>query len=131
MRPDHPKGYARVPLALNGEARKHLVSRLMLTAFVGPPPTPDHEAAHNDGNPRNGVLENLRWATPTENASDKERHGTSPKGEGNGHRKLSWPDVHCIRELSDGGMPRQGIAVMYGVTPQNVRLIAERKTWNH
>ena len=131
LRVDHPKGYARVELPLGGVPRKHLVSRLMLAAFVGPPPSPDHEAAHNDGNPRNNVLGNLRWATPAENASDKERHGTSPKGEGNGHRKLTWPDVHCIRELADGGMSHRGLGAVYGVTPQNIRLIASRKTWNH
>lgn len=126
---DSVKGYARVELSIDGEARKHFVSRLMLTAFVGSPPSPEHEAAHNDGNPRNNMLSNLRWATPTENAADKLSHGTDPAGEGNGNAKLKLSDVCCIRELAASGMARSGIALLYGVTPQNIKLIIERKIW--
>lgn len=64
-------GYRFVRLA----GRYHYVHRLVLTAFVGPRPE-DMETCHNDGDPANNVVGNLRWDTHAENNRDKSRHGT-------------------------------------------------------
>ena len=49
------------------------VARLMLLSFVGPPPTIKHTADHIDRNPLNDSLENLRWATKTEQRNNQTR----------------------------------------------------------
>lgn len=74
-----------------------LVHRLVLIAFAGPPPTPLHECAHNDGKPANNRIENLRWATRAENHHDKVAHGTHNRGEWHPHCKVSDDTVRRIR----------------------------------
>jgi len=71
-----------------GRGRPRLVHRLVMLAFVGPCPS-GHEVAHNDGNRRNNALSNLRYATPKENAADKNRHGTVRVG--------NTGKTHCLR----------------------------------
>lgn len=54
--------------------KRRKVHRLVLTAFVGPAPD-GHEGCHNDGDPSNNTLQNLRWDTHRANALDRTRHG--------------------------------------------------------
>lgn len=70
------RGYVSVMLSADGRTRRDYVHRLVLLAFVGPPPTPEHEGAHWDNVRSNNALGNLRWATHEENAADRVRHGT-------------------------------------------------------
>lgn len=79
-------GHLSVPLTLDGTCRNALVHRLVLIAFVGPPPLGMH-ALHFDGDPANNRLSNLRWGTPTENSLDAVKHGVHPQA-----RK-----THCSR----------------------------------
>lgn len=55
--------------------RTRLVHSLVLEAFIGPRP-PGFEACHNDGDPANNRLSNLRWDTRSANTRDRVRHGT-------------------------------------------------------
>src|SRR5690606_25191199 len=57
----------------------------------GPPPSPDHEAAHSCGRGAQGCVSpgHLRWATHIENQHDKREHGTDTVGERNAASKLS------------------------------------------
>lgn len=71
-------GRLYVTLSKGGKVRPSRVSVLVLTAFVGPRPM-DLVGCHNDGNPANNSLSNLRWDTQSENMRDKGRHGTDPK----------------------------------------------------
>jgi len=73
-----PLGYGFLQLRTPGIGKRCAVNRLVCAAFHGPPPSPNHQAAHNDGNSRNDSSANLRWATPKENAADKVAHGTAP-----------------------------------------------------
>ncbi len=73
----HPSGHKIVKLSKNGSYRLGKVHRLVLLAFVGPPP-PDHEALHGDGDPGNNRIENLSWGTRSDNHYDRVRHGTHP-----------------------------------------------------
>lgn len=70
-------GTARRPLvALGfGTHHKHEVHVLVAAAFLGPRPT-GMQICHNDGNPANNTVENLRYDTPSENMQDSLRHGT-------------------------------------------------------
>lgn len=66
-------GYPRVSLAPNSTHRA--VHRLVLEAFVGPRPD-GLECCHNDGDPTNNRVENLRWDTHASNITDTVNHGT-------------------------------------------------------
>lgn len=73
----HPKGYATVKLSVDGIRYTAMVHRLVLDAFVGPRPD-GMEVCHNDGDPSNNRLDNLRYASRSENRLDSVRHGTHP-----------------------------------------------------
>jgi len=81
-------GHLRVALCVDGKARRHFVHRLVLAAFVGPRPD-GMEACHNDGDPKNNVVGNLRWDTKSANARDRRRHGTDEHA-----RKTHCPQKH-------------------------------------
>lgn len=81
-------GYLAVNLTdANGTRRQELVHRMVLGAFVGPPPA-GMECCHWDGNRRNPRLENLRWDTRANNHQDKKRHGTWQSGDNH------WMRIH-------------------------------------
>lgn len=71
-------GYPRVSLNLQGSVTIDRVHRLVLKAFVGPPPA-GLWGCHYDGNPGNNRLSNLRWDSPSSNVADAKRHGTLPE----------------------------------------------------
>jgi len=71
------QGGYRVLKLRDGERRAHgVLHRMVLEAFVGPAPSPDHEGCHNDGNPENCREDNLRWDTRQGNQADRILHGT-------------------------------------------------------
>ena len=61
------KGYQRVYLFDGKRLQAHVVSRLVLAAFVGPAPSLIHQANHKNGNKADDRIENLEWVTPVEN----------------------------------------------------------------
>ena len=71
----HPQGYRQVGLRKNGKTHVLKVGYLVLLAFKGPCPK-NCEMCHNDGDPTNDYVENLRWDTHAANMRDAARHGT-------------------------------------------------------
>lgn len=64
-------GYLRVTFWRKQKASTFFVQRLVLLAFVGPPPEDGMEAHHYpDPDPGNNRLENLQWASRTENMEE-------------------------------------------------------------
>ena len=59
-------GYLQVELFINGVGRNFLVHRLILAAFV-PPPSAKHQVNHKNGIRSDNRLENLEWATCSQN----------------------------------------------------------------
>lgn len=74
------RGYLYVCICVDGRMWKEQVHKLVLMAFKGERPD-GMVACHNDGNPSNNNIENLRWGTPKENTADMKRHGTLCFGE--------------------------------------------------
>lgn len=148
--------YCSVTLYRDGKPSCVLVHRLVCAAFHGEPPSPDHHAAHNDGDGLHNRSSNLRWATPAENEADKITHGTSligrpsfvpverrPRGERHGRHtmpsqtargeragraKLTAEKVTLIRlDLR----PRKQVAAAYGITVAMVGYIQRGISWAH
>jgi hypothetical protein len=78
LKPSRMKsGYFQVEgSSTGGKRRVNLVHRLVLLAFVGPPPEGRPVCRHLDGDPSNNRLSNLVWGTQLENAADRLRHGS-------------------------------------------------------
>ena len=84
------------------------VHRLVLAAFVGPCPE-GMEVCHNDSNPTNNRLDNLRYGTRHSNRVDMVLRGNE------GRQKLSVGDVQDIRSRLDLGASIADLAREYGV----------------
>jgi hypothetical protein len=69
------KGRPIVILYASGQGLTQQVHRLVAAAFIGPCP-PGLEVCHNNGDPTDNLLPNLRYDTRSENMFDKQRHGT-------------------------------------------------------
>ena len=72
-------GYQQVGLQENGKQVLHLVHKLVMEAFVGERPSPTHQICHNNGDQADNRLVNLRYDTPSANATDTVKHGTHPQ----------------------------------------------------
>jgi hypothetical protein len=99
-------GYRYVELSRRPGSTAMRVHCLVLEAFIGPRP-PGLYGCHNDGNPGNNELGNLRWDTPTSNLFDRVKHG----------RDHNAVKTHC---------PRQHELVAPNLAPS---FIEDRSAW--
>lgn len=121
------KGWAKIS---KSEHHSGNLCRYVCSVVHGPPPTPEHHAAHSCGNGDEGCCtpNHLSWKTATENAADKLIHGTSPRGENCGTAKLTAEQVIEIRSLLGKEFQRE-IAKRYGVSQGLISRIAVGKAW--
>jgi hypothetical protein len=121
-------GYLRFNVT-GGTRAVHLA---VLEAFVGARP-PGCQGAHGDGDRTNNRPSNLRWATPIENAADKELHGTTyrPKGEGHPGAKLTNEVVVAILRRYAAGERQCAIARDLGLDARLVGKVARGEAWRH
>jgi hypothetical protein len=124
-------GYPRVIVrSADGKKGSALVHRLVLLAFVGPCPD-GCQACHNDGNRVNNAVTNLRWDTTASNHADRDRHGTTARGERNGWAKLTAADVAEIRRRSAAGETQEALGKAFGVRHASIGRILRGQTWCH
>lgn len=97
------------------------VHQLVLLTFVGPPPE-GMEVCHNDGDPANNALTNLRYDTRRNNILDSYRHGT-------GRSNLAPVDVRTIRERLAAGERGSVLAREYRTTQTTISRIKLGKTF--
>lgn len=114
-----------------GERNNQRINRLVLLGFVGSPPTPDHQAAHLNGDRLDNRLSNLAWVTQTENFSHKRLHGTALVGEKNHQAALTAAGVSEVMQRLAQGESYRSVARRLGVTDRTVRRIASGETWSH
>ena len=118
--------YHRVRLG----GKPKMVSHIVLETFTGPRPE-GMVACHNDGNPDNNHIDNLRWDTMSNNHLDKRVHGTDHGGANNPMAKLTQEEVDEIRASY---VPRKVtypmLAEKYGVSRHTIVNIITRYTWN-
>lgn len=108
--------------------RKVYVHRLVCENINGPPPTTNHEAAHNCGNSWCCNRFHVRWATPAENNADQLIHGTRIRGQEHRAASLTESDVRKIRLLKGTASQRE-IGKMFGVGQDVISRIVNRKAW--
>lgn len=121
-------GYMVVTLVQSGEQTQFRVNRLVLLAFVGPPPE-GQVACHANGIRFDNRLDNLRWDTDAGNEADKIRHGTTISGERNHLHKLTVTQVQAIKALILRDVPLSDIAKTYGVSRTAIYFIKIGHTW--
>jgi hypothetical protein len=130
----HNSGYLQVRLYVSPGKRPKwfYIHRLVLEALIGPCPD-GMEACHNDGDPRNNNISNLRWDTHANNGYDAYRHGRHPDRRGSKHpqSKLKELDIPVIRRLHENGYGYCRIARIYGVSHTTIRYAIIGKQWKH
>jgi len=127
-------GYLRVVLRNCGRNINYSVHRLVLETFVGPCPD-GMEACHNDSNPLNNRVENLRWDTKSANQLDAVLRGSATglknRGAAHGCAKLTEAEVRWIDYLHKAGIIDKELAEFYGVTTGQIRHIIKHRTWKY
>jgi hypothetical protein len=127
-------GYKRLTLYKDSVRKEYRIHQLVARAFLGPCPQ-GMEVCHNDGNPANNCVSNLRYGTKSENTLDAIQHGTRVQDFQNGERhpnsKLEDSGVREIRKLRQAGLTFQSIANQYGVGRRCISDICNRVTWSH
>jgi hypothetical protein len=117
-------GYLVVGLWHSGKGKLRPVHILVALAFRGPRPSPNHDAAHHDGNKLNNHWTNIFWKTRTENEADKVRHGTSNRGERNGQAKVTDSQAAEIATRARAGEKQADLAREFGLSGSAVSLIS-------
>lgn len=112
-----------------GRGNRVSVHRLVLLAFVGPCPSDKNECAHLNGNPLDNRVENLVWATHSENNNMKVGHGTMPQGPQILASRLTTPQVREVRARLTQGDSCGQIAKDFGVSPRTITAINHGETW--
>lgn len=91
----HSAGYMMVTLQHADKHTRHYVHHLVAVAFIGPRPA-GLQVCHNDGDPANCAVLNLRYDTRKANEADKKKHGRFDYQRGRPSR-LSAEAVQAIR----------------------------------
>jgi hypothetical protein len=121
-------------VTLRGISRKiksFAVHRLVLEAFVSHCP-PGKQVAHNNGDPSDNRVENLRWATAKENIADRTAHGRTCIGEAQASAKLDSHTVKTIKKMKECGVfSAYETARLSCVSPSTINSIWDGETWKH
>lgn len=123
-------GYEIVFLSKPKEKQKKcLVHRIILSSFGNG--EVKMTVNHIDGNKLNNILENLEWATYSENMKHAHKKGlVSTKGERNPRAKLNWDLVNEIRlSYASGAYSHARLARKYDVSRSAISLVVTNKTW--
>lgn len=98
-------------------------------AFKGLPPSTKPHCLHQNGNPEDNRIENLRWGNAFDNYLDARQHGRCPFGKGRNGYKLTPKEVKEIHRLSKKGTHRPKLAKKYSVSLRTIYEIISGRTW--
>lgn len=116
-----------------GKGNTKLVHRLVLETFVGPCP-PGMETCHENDNPKDNRLKNLRWDTHKNNFADRKKNGKAKNTRGENHcnAKLTEQNVRMIIYMYLTKLfTQQKIADIYNVGRRHISDIVNKKRWQH
>ena len=127
--------YLNVTLCRMGTWNRRRIHRLVLETFVGPCPE-NMEGCHNNGDPTDNRLENLRWDTRSGNVRDTVAHGNHPRagtgtfGDKNPNSKLSNSDRRMIiYQYATGLFSHRELGKLYGVSGPLISYLVHGKQW--
>lgn len=125
--------YYYVSLRRDGKYKKIGIHRLVLLAFVGPPPFLGAWALHKDDNPANNHLDNLYYGTAVDNAADCIRNGHRWDNKGSNHplSKITEEDIPKIAVLLREGKTDTEISEIFGVGRKVIERVRKKKGWTH
>lgn len=108
------------------------IARLVAECFI-PNPENKKEVNHKNGIKNDNRVENLEWATRSENQKHAFRMGLQKPnyGEKAGGVKLRSHQVIEIRKLSKSGIGSTFLAKKYGVNHACIHSIVNNKSWKH
>lgn len=99
------------------------ISNLIALTFIGPCPI-DEEVCHNNGDPLNNKLSNLRYDTHEGNMEDKLKHGTDIRGENHPNSIFSNEQIlKIIEKYNTGGYTHESLAREYSVHKSTITKI--------
>lgn len=107
-------------VSLYPDNRQHRVHVLVLTAFVGPRPSPAHDGCHENDNKEDNRLCRLRWDSKAGNVAERRSY----KGDKNPNAKLSDNDRAEVKRRRLAGETTVALAKLFGITPTRVSQIA-------
>lgn len=127
----HSNGYMVVQVMMGGKRARHLVHRLVATAFVDgyfDGATVDHI----DGCRTNNAPENLRWVSRQKNTELQNAHGRgAPRGQKHPVAKLKDENIDEILALRKSGLAYDKIGKKYNVSGSLIHKICsgKRRSW--
>ena len=125
-------GYLAVSLYGSGPGSQQQVTvhTMVADAFI---PNPDGLpfVLHNDGNPLNCHVRNLRWGTSADNSQDCIAHGRMSRGTHRPAAKLTDEDIPEIRKLARSGLSQRNIGRLFDISQTTVWKIVNRDLWTH
>lgn len=128
-------GYRIVKLSNGKNRSQKLVHAVVMATFCGPRPK-GMDINHKNGIRDDNRIENLEYATRSENHLHAYRVLGRPvvsnKGSKAGRAKLTESDVLEIRKrYAAGGVSQDSLAKEYGVSQHTISCIILRKNWTH
>ncbi len=129
-KPYRNAGYPAVRLCIKGKCTFRLVHVLVMTLFVGERPE-GMEVCHQNGDPTDARLVNLRWDTHSGNTEDARRHGTMYMGSRHHLARLTEDGVREIRRRFAAGESCKKLAHDNGVSRTTIERIVKRIMWRH
>lgn len=124
-------GYPEYQLTVDGKSYFRRAQRLVLLAFVGPPPIGMIARHYPHQDPTDCRLCNLMWDTRSQNELDKREKGTDNRGNRNGSSKLLEEEIPLIRDYINKGISIAKIARMFGVSWSTISSIRDNRSWSH
>jgi len=122
----HRDGYMLLVLCVGCKGRSFQVHRLVATAFIANRKNKE-QVNHKNGIKSDNRLENLEWATRSENAIHAHKIGMIPRVN---NSKLSRHEAIDIKfNCGKDGLDRKHFAKKYNISVANVGYIVTGKRW--
>jgi len=123
-------GYPSIKLSKNGNAIRHRIHRLVALCFLENP-FGKEQVNHINGIKTDNRVENLEWATCSENMEHAYKSGlrTAPSGVDSPYSVFSKQDVLDIRDSFKNGISQIELAKKYNVTMGCISGVCRKRTY--